>query len=198
MVAVSGALFFFACASLNRLTLILSPFALALTLIYSLTKRFTWLSHFILGFTDGLAPMGAWAAIRGSLFTPQDLPAWILLGTVTFWIGGFDLIYACQDVDFDRLEGLKSIPAQFGIPTALVVSNLSHFITIILLVWLGIVTGLIWSYWIGLLLVAGLLAWEHSLVHPDDLSKVNIAFFNVNGYISIILFLAIWSSLILS
>ena len=162
---------------------------------YSFTKRFTWLSHYIVGFTDGLAPMGAWAAVRGSLFTSADLPAWILLAVVTLWIGGFDLIYACQDVPYDRQYRLHSIPAIFGIATALRLSSISHIITVVLLAILGTVMALGWPYWAGLLVVAGLLAWEHSLVRPDDLSKVDVAFFNMNSYISITLFVAILGAL---
>jgi 4-hydroxybenzoate polyprenyltransferase len=169
----------------------LMPGALLFLVGYSFTKRFTWLSHFILGFTDGLAPMGAWAAIRQSLFTPADLPAWILLAIVTLWIGGFDLIYACQDVTFDRQEGLHSIPARFGLPFALRLSTVCHVLTIVLLIQLGSLTGLGWPYWLGLLVVAALLAWEHILVRPDDLSKINVAFFNINSYISVTLFLSI-------
>lgn len=164
---------------------------------YSFTKRFTWLTHFFLGFTDGLAPVGAWAAIRNSLFTPADLPAWILLATVTLWIGGFDLIYACQDVDFDRREGLRSVPARYGVATALHLSALAHGLTVGLLVWLGVTTGLGWPYWLGLLAVAALLAWEHLLVRPDDLSRLDVAFFNVNGFISMTLFFSILVSLLL-
>lgn len=115
---------------LSPLTFLLLPGAYLFLIGYSFTKRFTWMSHFILGFTDGLAPVGAWAAIRNSLFTAQDLPAWILLAVVTFWIAGFDMIYACQDIDFDRQEGLQSIPARFGFPTALRLSSISHIITI--------------------------------------------------------------------
>jgi 4-hydroxybenzoate polyprenyltransferase len=162
---------------------------------YSFSKRFTWLSHYIVGFTDGLAPMGAWAAVRGSLFTPADLPAWILLGVVTLWIGGFDLIYACQDVPYDQKDNLHAIPARFGIPAALRLSTISHIVTILLLVALGFLMPLGWPYWVGLSVVAGLLAWEHSLVHPGDLSKVDVAFFNMNSYISITLFLSILGAL---
>ena len=156
------------------------------------------MSHFILGFTDGLAPLGAWAAIRGSLFTVQDLPAWILLGVVTFWIAGFDIIYACQDVDFDRHEGLQSIPVKFGIPRALLISKITHVITVVLLVILGVISGLGWPYWIGLIIVAALLFWEHMLVQPDDFTKLGVAFFNINGYISITLFVSILGSLYIS
>jgi len=180
---------------LGPFTLSLLPGAFLFLLGYSFTKRFTWLSHFILGFTDGLAPVGAWAAIRGSLFTPADLPAWILLAVVTLWIGGFDIIYACQDVEYDRQEGLQSIPARFGVSFGLRLSTLCHILTMLLLVWLGVLMGLIWPYWIGLFIVALLLAWEHLLVHPDDLSRINVAFFNINSYISITLFLAILGSL---
>ena len=149
------------------------------------------MSHFILGFTDGLAPMGAWVAIRGSLLTPSDIPAWILLAIVTLWIGGFDLIYACQDVDFDRKEGLKSIPVRFGIATALRLSSVCHIIVLALLLSLGTIMGLGWPFWIGLVLAAGLLIWEHTLVQPDDLSQLEVAFFNINGYISLTLFMSI-------
>jgi 4-hydroxybenzoate polyprenyltransferase len=172
---------------LGPLPLTLLPGAALFLVGYSWTKRFTWLSHFILGFTDGLAPMGAWAAVRGSLFTAGDVPAWLLLGAVTTWIGGFDLIYACQDVDFDQREGLHSIPARFGVAATLRLSSVCHAVTMALLLWLGAWVGLGWPYWLGMLVVAGLLAYEHSLVRPDDLSRVNVAFFNVNGYISVTL-----------
>lgn len=191
----AGVILALAAWQLSPLTFILLPGAYLFLIGYSFTKRFTWMSHFILGFTDGLAPMAAWAAIRNSLFTSQDIPAWILLGVVTFWIAGFDMIYACQDVDFDRQEGLQSIPAKFGIPTALRLSSISHVITIGLLIALGAASGLGWPYWIGLLVVGGLLVWEHRLVQPDDLSKLGVAFFNINGYISITLFIAILGSL---
>lgn len=192
---ISGMVLALAAWQLGPLTFILLPGAYLFLIGYSFTKRFTWLSHFILGFTDGLAPVGAWVAIRGSLFTIQDLPAWILLGVVTFWIGGFDIIYACQDLEFDRKEELQSIPVKFGIPTALRISTISHFITIILLVILGVASGLGWPYWIGLIVVSALLIWEHMLVQPDDFSKLSVAFFNINGYISITLFFSILGSL---
>ncbi|UCF29704.1 MAG: UbiA family prenyltransferase [Chloroflexota bacterium] len=193
--AVSGLVLALAAWQLGPLTFILLPGAYLFLIGYSFTKRFTWMSHFVLGFTDGLAPVGAWAAIRNSLFTAEDLPAWVLLGVVTFWIAGFDMIYACQDYEFDLQEGLQSIPARFGIPTALQFSSISHVITLALLAVLGIVSGLLWPYWLGLIIVAGLLTWEHRLVQPDDLSKLGVAFFNINGYISITLFVAIMGSL---
>ena len=192
---LAGMVLALAAYQLGPLTFLLLPGAYLFLIGYSFTKRFTWMSHFILGLTDGLAPVGAWAAIRNSLFTRQDLPAWILLGVVTFWIAGFDMIYSCQDVEFDQQEGLQSIPAKFGIPTALRLSTIMHVITIVLLTSLGMVYGLGWPYWIGIIIVAGLLTWEHTLVQPDDLSKLGVAFFNINGYISITLFFAILGSL---
>ncbi len=176
----------------------LLPGAIVLLVSYSLTKRVTWLSHFVLGVTDGLAPMGAWAAVRGSLLAPGDLPAWLLLGTVTTWIGGFDLIYACQDVAFDRKAELHSIPARFGVATALRLSALCHLVTITLLVTLGVSSRLGWPYWLGMILVAALLTYEHRIVRPDDLSRVDVAFFNINGYISITLLASVLAGLHLS
>jgi 4-hydroxybenzoate polyprenyltransferase len=183
---------------LGPLPLTLLPGAALFLIGYSFTKRITWLSHFILGFTDGLAPMGAWAAVRRSLLTPGDLPAWLLLGAVTTWIGGFDLIYACQDVDFDREIGLHSIPARFGVAAALRLSTLCHVVTILLLLWLGAQTGLGWPYWMGMLGVTGLLTYEHLLVRPGDLSGINVAFFNINGYVSVTLFASVLAALYLA
>ncbi len=175
---------------LGPLTLKLLPGAVVFLLGYAYAKRLTWLSHFILGFTDGLAPLGAWAAVRGSLFTLADLPAWLLLFTVTFWIGGFDLIYACQDTEFDRAERLHSVPAKWGNAVALRMAQVCHLLTVGLLIAIGAVMNLGGVYLIGVVIVAGLLIYEHSLVKPNDLSKVNVAFFNVNGYISITIFVA--------
>ncbi len=189
-IGVSVLVLAFAAWMLNPLTLQLLPGAIVFLLGYAYAKRFTVLSHFILGFTDGLAPIGAWAAVRASVFTTTDLPAWLLLFAVTFWIGGFDLIYACQDTEFDRAEKLHSIPARFGNAVALRLAQVSHVITIGLLGAVGFVMQLGGVYWIGLAIVAALLIYEHSLVKPNDLSKVNLAFFNVNGYISITIFVA--------
>jgi 4-hydroxybenzoate polyprenyltransferase len=182
---------------LNPLAFILFPGALIFLVGYSYTKRFTWLSHYVLGFTDGLAPMGAWVAVRGSVFTLEDLPAWLLLAAVTLWIGGFDVIYACQDVDFDRKHHLYSIPAVFGIGPGLMVSRVSHIVTMLVLILLGMTLTLSWPYWIGLALITGLFVYEHSLISPDDLSKLNVAFFNVNGYISLTLFGAVFLAVLL-
>lgn len=195
---ISGIVLAIAAWQLGPFTFRLLPGAYLFLIGYSFTKHFTWLSHFILGFTDGLAVMGAWAAIRGSLFTYDDLPAWILFATVTLWIGGFDIIYACQDVQFDRQNGLQSIPARFGIPFALRLSSICHFLTVLLLLGLGLFLGYSWLYWIGMTIIVALLIWEHLLVKPDDLSNINIAFFNINGYISITLFLSILGSIYLN
>ncbi len=175
---------------LNPLTFQLLPGAIIFLLGYAYAKRFTVLSHFILGFTDGLAPIGAWAGIRGSVFTASDLPAWLLLFAVTFWIGGFDLIYACQDTEFDRSEKLHSIPAKWGNAVALRLARVCHVIVIGLLGSIGLMMNLGIVYWIGLVIVAGLLAYENLLVKPNDLSKLNFAFFNLNGYISITIFVS--------
>ncbi len=186
-----------AAALLNPVTLALFPGALFFLVVYPYTKRFTWLSHFWLGFTDGLAPAGAWVAVTGTFWRPEDLPAWLLLAGLTLWIGGFDLIYACQDVEVDRRDGLHSVPARFGIAAALRLAQVCHALTVLLLAAVGVYFSLGWLYWLGLALVAALFIWEHSLVKPHDLSRLNLAFFNLNGYISLTVFfaalLAVWA-----
>jgi len=186
-----------AAALLNPLTLILFPGAVVFLLGYSYTKRFTSLAHWILGFTDGLAPMGGWIAVRGSAFTPEDLPAWLLMFAVTFWIAGFDLIYACQDVEHDRREELYSWPSRTSIASALRVAKVNHVMTVILLAVLGLVVQLSWPYWVALVVVAGLLAYENSIVKPDDLSRINVAFFNINSYIAATLFVGTFVALLI-
>jgi 4-hydroxybenzoate polyprenyltransferase len=195
--AISAIVLALAAYMLGPLPFRLLPGALLFVLGYPFAKRFTSLSHLILGFTDGLAPMGAWAAIRGSLFTPADLPAWLLLGVVTFWIGGFDMIYACQDVEFDRKEGLYAIPAIYGIPAALRLSSLCHIVTGLLLIGLGWSLHLGLPYWLGTIVTLALLAYEHVLVTPSDLSRLNFAFFNLNSVISITLFIGTLGALLL-
>ncbi|HEY63499.1 MAG TPA: UbiA family prenyltransferase [Caldilineae bacterium] len=184
---ISLAVFLLSAWQLNDFVLRLAPLAVIALVGYSYTKRFTWLSHWILGMTDGAAAAGAWAAVRASLNDP--IP-WLLWGAVTVWIAGFDLIYACQDVAFDREMGLQAVPARFGVATALRWAKICHILTIILLAAVGWVAGLGWVYWLGMLSIAILLAYEHSLVRPDDLSRVDVAFFNMNGYISVTTFLA--------
>jgi 4-hydroxybenzoate polyprenyltransferase len=178
---------------LNRFVLALLPGALVLLAGYSYTKRFTWASHWVLGITDGMATAGAWAAITASLAHPAP---WLLWLTVTVWMAGFDIIYACQDVDFDRAEGLYSVPARFGVATALRVARVNHILTVLALAAAGASLGLSWPFWIGVLAVAVLLWYENSLVKPDDLSRVNMAFFNVNGYISVLVFVAGWAGVV--
>jgi 4-hydroxybenzoate polyprenyltransferase len=172
---------------LNPLCLALAPLAVLFLVGYSYTKRFTWLSHWILGFTDGIAAAGGWIAVRGEF----DTPVFILWFALTVWIAGFDLIYACQDVEFDRAEGLHSVPARFGIAAALRTAQVCHVLTVAAFVALGWTMGLGVLYWAGVVAVAGLLVYEHSLVSPGDLSRLDVAFFNVNGYIAVILLAAV-------
>lgn len=190
---ISCAVLFASAYLLNSFVLSLAPLAVLFLVGYSYTKRFTWLSHWVLGITDGAAAAGAWAAVRGSL----DLPAWLLWAAVTVWIAGFDLIYACQDVEFDKAKGLHSVPARFGVATSLTWARINHLLTVLLLAAVGIVMGLGWPYWVGWLLATALLVYENSLVKPNDLSKIDLAFFNVNGYISIIVFVAAWLGLVI-
>ena len=185
---VSLGVLIFAAWKLGPLPLILLPGALIFLVGYSYTKRFTSFSHYILGFTDGLAPAGAWVAVTGSLFTLGDLPAWLLTAVVTLWIGGFDILYACQDIEFDRQYGLHSIPATRGVAFALNLSIWSHVAMLVLLMMIGILTRLGWPYFLALVFIAGLLVWEHRLVTPSDLSKIDQAFFNINSYIALALF----------
>jgi len=187
LAAAGAALMLVAAARLNPLCLALSPLALVFLVGYSYTKRFTWASHWILGFTDGIAAAGGWIAVRG-VFEP---PAFVLWFALTVWIAGFDLIYACQDVEFDRRARLHSFPARFGIAAALVGARICHLLTVVAFVVLGLLTGLGWLYWAGVIAVSGLFVYEHSLVSPDDLSRLDIAFFNINGYIAVILFAAV-------
>jgi 4-hydroxybenzoate polyprenyltransferase len=192
-VVIACSVFIFAASQLNRLTLWLSPVALAIVLLYSYTKRFTRWSHLFLGLALGVAPAAAWIAIRGSL-DPRIL---LLTAAVTFWVGGFDVIYACQDFDFDRGHGLHSVPRFFGIRNALIVARAFHLIMLGLLIALVIVFGLGKVAVVGITAVAALLAYEHSLVRHDDLSKLNAAFFTMNGVIAVVFFLFIAGDLIL-
>ena len=184
---LSAALLLFSAFMLNPLCLMLSPLAVLFLVGYSYTKRFTWLSHWILGFTDGIAAAGGWIAVRAAF----DPPVYVLWLALTVWIAGFDLIYACQDVEFDRRNGLHSVPARFGIAAALTTARVCHLLTIAAFALLGWMMGLGLLYWLGVLVVAGLLVYEHTLISPRDLSKLDVAFFNVNGYISVILFFAV-------
>jgi 4-hydroxybenzoate polyprenyltransferase len=191
LAAAGAALMFVAAAMLNPLCLMLSPLALLFLIGYSYTKRFTWTSHWILGFTDGIAAAGGWIAVTGRF----DAPALVLWFALTVWIAGFDLIYACQDVEFDRANGLYSVPARFGIPAALWVARINHLLTAAALALLGVLSALGAFFWIGWLVVVGLLIYEHSLVSPRDLSKLDMAFFNVNGYIAVVVLVAVVAGL---
>ncbi len=188
--AIAAVLLFFVAAwQLNPLALKLAPVAIAILFFYSFTKRFTSWSHVVLGFALGISPAAAWIAITGGL----DWRMLILCGAVTLWVGGFDVLYACQDVEFDKQAGLFSIPKRFGIAAALQIARAMHVGVVLLLSWLAFSFGLPWPAWVGIIVVAALLAYEHSLVHANDLSKLNAAFFTVNGYISM-LFLLFWGA----
>lgn len=190
---VSSSALVFAAAMLNPLAFRLSPLALAIIFFYSFTKRFTWLSHLFLGSALACAPVGAWIAVRGDMAAAP----FICGLAVALWIAGTDIIYACQDVDFDRAVALHSIPKRFGVATALWISGLLHLVMVMLLVWLFRREGLGVISFAGLAAVTALLAYEHSLVKPSDLSRVNTAFFTVNGWISILLFLTTSIDLVL-
>ena len=192
-VAVSAALLLLAAWRLNRLAFYLSPVALAVVLLYSFTKRFTRWSHLVLGFALGIAPAAAWIAVRGSL-DPRIL---LLTAAVTFWVAGFDVLYACQDYDFDRQSGLYSIPRFVGISNALWIARALHLVMLALLAALVVVFGLGKFALAGVIVVALLLLYEHSLVRAHDLSKLNAAFFTMNGVIAVVFFLFIAADLLL-
>lgn len=186
MVVVSSAVFVATSAYLGRLCLALSPVALFLVMGYSYTKRFTWLCHLFLGFAIAAGPAGAWIAVTGSLAVPA---LWLVLA-VTTWIGGFDILYALSDREFDRQAKLRSIPARFGVVKSLWISGLLHVATAAALVMTGISAHLGWAYFAGIAAIASILVWEHSIVKPKDLSRLDLAFFGLNGYVSMAFLLA--------
>jgi len=186
---VGVVLFLVAAWQLNRLALELAPVALAILFFYSFTKRFTNWSHLFLGFALGISPAAAWIAVTGGL----DVRILILCAAVTLWVGGFDVLYACQDVDYDSSAGLFSVPKRFGIARALLIARAMHVGVVAMLASLAASFALPWPAWVGIAVVAALLAYEHSLVKADDLSKLDAAFFAVNGYISL-LFLLFWGA----
>jgi 4-hydroxybenzoate polyprenyltransferase len=190
---VSSALFLVATSQLNRLTLLLAPIALAVVLGYSYTKRFTRWSHLFLGLALGIAPSAAWIAVRGSL-DPRIL---VLTFAVLFWVGGFDVLYSCQDAEHDRQNGLWSVPATFGVRGAFVVARGMHVIMLCLLLWLVALFALGVVGWVGVCVVAALLLYEHAIISPRDLSRMNAAFFTLNGVISILFFTAVASAVLL-
>jgi 4-hydroxybenzoate polyprenyltransferase len=192
-VVLACAVFVLAASQLNRMTLVLSPVALAIVLLYSYTKRFTRWSHLVLGLALGIAPAAAWIAVRNSL-DPRIL---LLTAAVTFWVGGFDVLYSCQDYEFDQRRGLHSIPCYVGIPAALWIARLFHMLMLLLLVGVAIAFGLGKLAMVGIVAVALLLAYEHSLVSADDLSRLNAAFFTMNGVISVVFFFFLAGDLLL-
>jgi 4-hydroxybenzoate polyprenyltransferase len=183
------AAFFLAAWQLNSLALELAPLAIAILFFYSFTKRFTNWSHLFLGFALGISPAAAWIAVTGGL----DLRMLILCAAVALWVGGFDVLYACQDIEYDQRAGLYSVPKRFGIAKALRIARGMHIAVVALLAWLAFSFNLPWPAWAGIAVVASLLGYEHSLVKADDLSKLDAAFFAVNGYISM-LFLLFWGA----
>jgi 4-hydroxybenzoate polyprenyltransferase len=186
-ILVSGALLLllFAAWMLNPLCLILSPVAIFFLILYSYCKRFTAMAHVVLGVCLSAAPVGAWIALRGDVGWPV-----IVLGlAVLFWVAGFDIFYALQDYEFDREKGLFSIPSRFGVERSFQITRGFHLLMVVLLLLLLFSTGLGWIYFIGVVVVAGLLLYEHMLVRPGDLSRLDAAFFNMNGYISVTIFL---------
>jgi 4-hydroxybenzoate polyprenyltransferase len=182
--AISFAVLILSAYMLNPLCLKLSPIAIAVLFLYSYTKRFTWATHFVLGLSLSAAPMGAWIAVKGT-FDAEILPITV---AVIFWLAGFDTLYALQDIEFDKSYGLSSIPKRFGIKKALFFARTFHLVSFLLLLLSGLLFRLGIVYWLGMIIVAGLLIYEHSLVKEDDLSKLDIAFFNMNGYISLTVF----------
>jgi 4-hydroxybenzoate polyprenyltransferase len=183
--AASLVVFLGAAALLNPLCLALAPLAVVPMIVYPYGKRFTNFPHAILGLAQAIGPVGAWLAVTGTW-------SWeaVLLGlAVGVWIGGFDLIFGCQDVAADRAHGVKSVPARYGIAAALLGARVSHVVTVGLLAWFGAVTGAGPLFWLGLVIVVGAFVYEHSLVKPGDLSRLNRAFFTVNGFIGIALFI---------
>ncbi len=192
-VLVSVAIFVLAAAMLNRLTLELAPVALLVVLGYSYMKRVTRWSHLVLGLALGIAPSAAWIAVRGSL----DLRIVVLTAAVLLWVGGFDMLYACQDFEHDCNAGLRSVPQAFGLRGAFILARLMHVAMIGMLLWLSVLFGLGAVAWVGIGLVAALLLYEHMIVSPGDLRRMNAAFFTLNGVISVIFFVFVAADVLL-
>lgn len=169
---------------LNFLALLLMPIAVFFLVLYSYTKRFTWACHFVLGISLGLAPAGAWIGVTGHWALA---PILLGLGVIT-WVAGFDIVYACQDVEFDRKEGLHSVPAIFGVQRGLEISSLLHFLAPLFFIGVGVVMSMSWLYYLGVGIAVVLLFRQHRIVSASDLSKIGVAFFDLNGYLSVMLF----------
>jgi 4-hydroxybenzoate polyprenyltransferase len=190
---ISLVAFFASAAALNRLCLALSPIALVLLVGYSYTKRFTNYPQFFLAAAQAVAPVGAWIAVTGA----WSWTAFVLGLAVGAWIGGFDCIYACQDLEADRRIGIGSVPVRHGVAGALRISSAAHVVTVVLYVWFGVLAGLGWLWYAGVAVTAVVLVYEHAIVKPDDLSRVNRAFFTANGVIGIVLFVFALADLVL-
>jgi 4-hydroxybenzoate polyprenyltransferase len=184
---VALAVFLAAAIALNPLVAWLSPLAVLPLVVYPYAKRFTNWPHAVLALAQAVGPIGAWLAVTGTF--RGSGPAWLLGAAVGLWIGGFDLIYACQDAEIDRRIGVHSVPARYGVPFALKLSTAVHVVTFVLFVLFGLWTDLAWPWYVGLVLTAGAFAYQHLVVTPADLSKVNRAFFTANGFVGIALFL---------
>ena len=184
--AVALVVFLGAAALLNPLCLALAPLAVVPLIVYPYAKRFTNWPHAILGIAQLIGPVGAWLGVTGTL--DGSGPAWVLGAAVGLWIGGFDLIYACQDVEIDREIGVHSTPARYGVRFALIASSVAHVVKFALFVWFGVLVGFGWLWWVGLALTAAAFIYEHAIVKTDDLSRVNRAFFTANGFVGIALF----------
>lgn len=182
--AFMATVFVLACAGLNPLCLKLAPVALVVSALYSFMKRFTWLCHFVLGAVLGLAPLAGWLSVDPVFTAPAVLFFWGVL----FWVAGFDILYSCQDTAFDIEAGLHSVPARFGISTALVISTFCHVNTVVFFLLAGWTAGLSWAWYPVWGLVSLVLLWEHRLLSADDLSRVNMAFFTLNGVVSVVVF----------
>jgi 4-hydroxybenzoate polyprenyltransferase len=184
--AAALAVLLVAAALLNPLCAALAPLAVVPLVVYPYGKRFTDWPHAVLALAQMVAPVGAWVAVTGTF--AGSGPAWVLGTGVGLWIGGFDLIYACQDAEVDREIGVRSVPARYGVRFALAASVVAHAVTFALFVWYGVLVGLGWPWWLGLALTAGAFCYEHAVVRPSDLSRVNRAFFTANGFVGIALF----------
>ena len=193
MVVISSLVFFVACYSLNKLTLQLSPLALGLTFFYSYTKRFTWLCHVVLGVALAFSPLGGWVAVKGSLV---DFPYVLSVG-VLFWVAGFDTLYACLDAEFDREVGLYSLPSRFGRKNAFRLAVFFHIIAFAMFLVTGVFSDLNYYYYFGIALTGIALFYQHIVVTPKDLSRIQLSFFTLNGIISLVLFVSTWLSLVL-
>ncbi|MDF1615338.1 UbiA-like polyprenyltransferase [Desulfurivibrio dismutans] len=192
LVMLAALLFFFACYMLNPLALLISPLALGLAFTYSLTKRFTWFCHVVLGLALALSPLGGWVAVAGSL---EGYP-WLLSLGVALWVAGFDTVYACLDAKFDRDAGLYSLPACFGSRRAFRLAGLAHLLAFACFVIIGLMMSLHIIYGLGLAVAAGALIYQHRAVSPGDLSQIKLSFFTANGLISLVMFAATWLALV--